>query len=178
MPEMTVRARMSRSEARRLLASVPAICAGRVPDPTGVVRSLHLLLGQVALAHVKKAFVTKAAGGTDEAGDRWEPLGQDTIDGRRVGRGVGVPQILRDTGVLLNSLSPGGPGNLIDAIPGGVSIGTSVPYARYHHEGTKTIPARRLWPEPYRWPDSWWISIADEARDGVARLCARLLGGP
>jgi len=177
MSDMTVHARMSRSEARRLLASVPAICAGRLPDPTGVVRSLYMLIGQVALGHIKKAFVEKSAGGADELGDRWEPLSQNTIDGRRVGRGVGTVQILRDTGVLLNSLSPGGPGNLIDAIPGGVSIGTNVPYAIYQHFGTKTIPARRLWPEPYRWPDAWWSDIADEARDGVARLCSKLLGG-
>ena len=177
MPEITVTARMSRGEARRLLSSVPAIVAGRLPDPTGAVREMQLAVGMAILSNIKRAFVVKAAGGTDEAGDSWLPLSQNTIDGRRVGNGVGIPQILRDTGILLNSLSPGAPGNLLDALPGMVSIGTNVKYAAYQHHGTDTIPARRLWPEPHRWPSAWLEDINETVRDGVAKLIAGLLGG-
>ena len=174
---LEVRARMSRNEARRLIASVPAILSGRVADPTGIVRSLYLLVGQVALSKIKQAFVVKASGGIDDAGDKWEPLSQNTIDGRRVGKGIGFAQILRDTGVLLNSLSPGGPANFLEPIQGGVSIGTNVPYARYHHDGTDTIPRRRLWPEPDAWPAKWWSDISEEVRNGVVRIIRSMIGG-
>lgn len=174
---ITIRTRLKRSEARRLLAAVPALVSGRTPDPTGLVRSLQLLAGQAALALIKDAFVTKSRGGTDGAGDRWEPLKPATVAHRRQGRGAGAPEILRDTGVLLNSLSPGVAGNVLDAKPGEIIVGSNVPYARFHHEGTDTIPARRLWPEPRRWPAPWWRDIAGEVRDGVVRLAVRLLGG-
>lgn len=175
MSTLTAHARLTRSEARRLLASVPALASGRVADPTGLVRPMLEAVGLTVLSLIKQRFVTLSAGGTDENGDRWTPLSQNTIDGRRVGRGEGVAQILRDTGVLMNSLSPGGPGSLIEVLHNGVSVGTNVPYAHYQHFGTKTIPARPLWPE--RIPDSWSDEILDTVRQGVAKLCARLLGG-
>ena len=174
---IVVRTRMKRDEIRRLLASVPAIVAGRAADPAGEAGAIQRVIGLTALSLIKEAFVTKAAGGTDEAGDSWAPLAESTVQGRRKGKGVGNPQILRDTGILLNSLSPGGIGNIIEWRPGVVEIGTNIPYARYHHEGTDKIPARPLWPEPYRWPSEWWNNIAEETREAVARLIARMLGG-
>lgn len=79
-------------------------------------------------------------------------------------------EILRDTGVLLNSLSPGrlvqAGGNVgydiphADQIfmpkPGEVIVGTTVEYSSYHQQGTKRIPARPFLPQPGRVPSIWW----------------------
>lgn len=80
-------------------------------------------------------------------------------------------EILRDTGVLLNSLSPGelapdGIGydppedQIFRAIRGGVIVGTNVPYASVHQRGNakKKIPARPFLPvagAPTVWQSRW-----------------------
>src|SRR5437868_10069394 len=140
-----VRTRLSRAEARRVIAALPAVASGRAPDTTGEARRMQLAIGAVALSLVKQAFVQKSEGRADEAGLRWEPLAPSTVAKRRKGRGQGAPLILRDTGLLFNSLSPG-----ISARPnpGQVIVGTNDPKAAWHHRGTTTIPARPLWPDP------------------------------
>lgn len=83
-------------------------------------------------------------------------------------------QILRDTGVLFNSLSPG----LADAKPkaegsvmrterGAVVFGTNVPYGAHHHYAKNPKRRRPLWPDPQNWPSRWWKSILTEATRGV-----------
>lgn len=86
-------------------------------------------------------------------------------------------EILRDTGVLLNSLSPGqlggdgvnliyqppgGPGGdqqMFSLRPDGIIIGTNVPYAKAHQEGDprRGIPARPFLPRivPTEWTSRW-----------------------
>jgi hypothetical protein len=85
--------------------------------------------------------------------------------------------ILRDTGVLLNSLSPGyfdgeeytkptvegGDQQIFRPIADGIVIGTSVPYAGAHQDG-KGVPKRPFLPE--RVPDSWiqrWANVGIQA---------------
>lgn len=177
----TVYFRGSRPQLRRLLADLPAIAGGRDADPTGAVRGLQLRVGMVALSLIKEAYVTKARGGTDAAGLFWPPLADSTIRRRR--RGGQKSEILRDTGRLLNSLSPGvsGPSGSTDQVfevrPGEVVVGTNVEYAKYHHDGTSRLPQRRLWPEPSSWPRAWWDQLAVAARTGLIRLVALLAGG-
>jgi len=97
-------------------------------------------------------------------------------------------EILRDTGVLFNSLSPGnltrgGGGNLtyakptaeggeeqtFDVKPGEVIVGTTVAYASTHQRGDpdRNIPARPfLPPDGASVPDIWWkrwLAIANKA---------------
>lgn len=64
----------------------------------------------------------------------------------------GGTEILRDTGVLFNSLSPEiegrqtTHGQIFEVRPGRVRLGTNVPYARYHQFGTRRMPRRKfLW---------------------------------
>lgn len=87
-------------------------------------------------------------------------------------------EILRDTGVLLNSLSPGqiggdgasvtysppsGPGGseqIFRSLSSGVIVGTNVPYAATHQNGNakRNIPARPFLPKgdaPQTWRDRW-----------------------
>ncbi len=99
--------------------------------------------------------------------------------------------ILRDTGVLLNSLSPGqlvgdsyskpsGDGGLdqiFDLATNGVVVGTNVLYSATHQYGDakRNIPARPFLPE--RPPEVWrqrWLNAALRALEAGARL---ILGG-
>lgn len=90
-------------------------------------------------------------------------------------------EILRDSGVLLNSLSPGrlsttGPGaaytlpsgqggdqQICEALANGVIVGTNVPYAAVHNYGCKKlgIPKRQFLPDDP--PEIWWQRWLDTA---------------
>ncbi len=75
----------------------------------------------------------------------WKKLAPSTIARRRKGKGSGKPQILQDTGLLRRSI-------WTRATKKRLTIGTSVPYARYHQQrgnwGGRSghIPAR-----PFLW---------------------------
>ena len=98
-------------------------------------------------------------------------------------------EILRDTGLLLSSLTPGAPPAEAESSPprrphqafrlgrGEVVVGTTRPWARTHHEGVPgKIPQRRLWPPVPRWPAAWWADILTQARDGLIQVALYLLG--
>lgn len=100
-------------------------------------------------------------------------------------------EILRDTGILLNSLSPGqitgnggavgytkpaGPGGdeqIFNLFESGVIVGTTVAYAATHQEGCqkRKIPARPFLPKqvPQVWLDRW-VKVANQAVETAARL--------
>lgn len=86
--------------------------------------------------------------------------------------------ILRDTGLLLNSLSPGSTvtEQVFRAGPGEVIVGTNRKGASKHHSGIPgRLPQRRLWPDPSRWPSSWWLDIAEQGRDGLIDVVVYLI---
>ncbi len=200
--------------------------------------------GLVALGRIKWAFVVKARGGTDEAGDSWKPLSPKTIaysKTRQRGRGGRTKaekkrdaypsqalnkkqqarwwevyrrqlavyrgnkghaaavawltlkaegaqtlvdkygyrkvEILRDTGLLLNSLSPGynGPEQIFRTVPGEVIVGTNRKGAADHHNGVPgRLPQRRLWPRVSTWPGSWWRDILAELKAGLLDIVKQL----
>jgi len=87
-------------------------------------------------------------------------------------------EILRDTGLLLNSLSPGITiaEQVFRVLPGEVIVGTSRKGAASHHTGIPgRLPQRRLWPEPSRWPSSWWLDLAEQGRAGLIDIAISLL---
>jgi hypothetical protein len=87
-------------------------------------------------------------------------------------------EILRDTARLLNSLSPGGRDNVLEAGPGRIKVGTRVEYAEAHHRGLGKLPARPLWPDSLAdWPEEWKDRLRGVLRDGVAALVRRALEG-
>lgn len=139
-----------RVELLRLLRSLPALLAGRGSDGGGIARRVLAGLGVDLLTELKLAYIAKSRGGTDEAGITWQPLAESTIRSRRKGGaarggndeyGDGQVEILRDTGRLLNSLSPmveggaAGPDQLFTVGAGRVRVGTTVEYAKYHQDG-------------------------------------------
>lgn len=107
--------------------------------------------GAAAIAAAKAWGVLKAEG----AKTRLEVLG-----GRQV-------EILRDTSRLFRSLSPGvredqapkAEGQVFEAVPGRITVGTSVEYALAHHRGnpSRNLPARPLWPGAL--PDAWAAAV-------------------
>jgi len=92
------------------------------------------LIGQTIYADIKEKFIDEK----DVKGKPFAPLKQSTIKQKQ--RKGKVPyKILRDTGQLLNSLNFTTSGNKI-------SIGYSVPYAKFHQNGTKYMPQRKILP--------------------------------
>lgn len=93
-------------------------------------------------------------------------------------------EILRDTGVLLNSLSPGtlngdqysppagegGKEQIFETPAGQVIVGTNVPYARTHQKGdaSRNIPARPFLPDDsHPVPQIWWDRWARNANKAL-----------
>src|SRR5580692_3562209 len=93
-------------------------------------------------------------------------------------------QILRSSGALLNTLSPGvlpsgaappvPPPEVEDQVfrtrPGEVIVGTNRKWAGTHHRGK-----RRLWAQPDRWPARWWELILAQARLGIIDITLQLV---
>lgn len=220
--------------------------APRVARSGGAIANAMMTrCGMVALSHIRQAFVAKARGGTDEAGESWQPLSPKTIaysKTRQRGRGGRTRaekgrsahpsqalnskqqdrwwdvyrrqlairkgnkghaaaiawivlkaegaqtlvdkyghrkvEILRDTGILLNSLSPGYSGSeqVFRVAPGQVIVGTNRKGAAAHHKGVPgRLPQRKLWPDPSRWPPGWWADILAELKAGVMDIAAQLI---
>lgn len=228
-----------RAAIRQAVSSVPtAVVRGTAQQ----AQSLLVRVGLALLGRIRAAFVVKARGGTDEAGDRWAPLSPKTVAyGRRGGRtraeknrdarpsqalnrkqqerwwdlyrqglamygkdrrhaarrawlilkGEGAQtlfdkyssrpvEILRDTGLLLNSLSPGAGSTeqVFRVGSGSVTVGTNRKGARAHHKGVPgRLPQRRLWPAPRRWPPAWWQDIIEQARDVLVLIVLENLRG-
>jgi hypothetical protein len=244
--------RATRAQVVRILNRLPGLIAGSPGAAGGFVRALQVRIGLAVLQRVKTAFIVKSHGGTDEAGERWEPLEKSTIAyGRSLPRhrpfwqthpshaltpkrrerwwelyrqfkakfggnkslaaatawtvlrteqpgirtimdkwGAKPADILRDTGVLLNSLSPGTtadavpmsppkkPHQVFKCLPGEVILGTNRRGADKHHKGQPPrFPQRRLWPDPGRWPQSWWNDCLGQLRQGILAVVLYLLKG-
>ncbi len=157
-----------------MLGSLPALASRSA--------ALQVRLGLTLLGRIKNAFVVKAKGGTDDAGLRWKPLAPLTL---RLRRGKPPYLILRDTGLLLNSLTPGvitsgasTPPPVYKQVfrlaPGVVTIGTVRPWAWAHHVGLPyrrpPLPQRRLWPEVSHWPSNWWLDLAEQGQQGIVDI--------
>ncbi len=235
----TIHTRATNDALRQLLSKLPA--DARSAD--GILTRVGLAI----LGRIKRAFVTKARGGTDEAGDRWQPLSPKTVAYSRTrqrgkggrtkaekkrpnfpsqalnakqqeqwwqvyrralawrkgdkafaariawsvlkklgaqtllmkygGRNV---EILRDTGLLLNSLSPGSgtPEQVFKVGGGAVTVGTNRKGAAGHHNGIPgRLPQRRLWPSPGKWPKNWWDDLLATVREGILEMATQRIRG-
>ena len=79
--------RGTRAELKAILAQLPAMLAGRVPDKWGVAQGIQLRLGVAALSQIQQAFIVKSRGGVGSDGISWPPLKRSTIAQRPVHAG-------------------------------------------------------------------------------------------
>ena len=92
-------------------------------------------------------------------------------------------EILRDTGVLFNSLAPGQADTLVPVnadqvardLPGLLAVGTRVAHAGFHHHG-KGKRSRRLWPDGDKIPVAWRVKLNRETRRGVLFAVQSIMG--
>lgn len=91
-------------------------------------------------------------------------------------------EVLRDTGILANSLSvgmisgtdyqrpnvDGGEQQVFQLLQNGVIVGTNVKYARAHHEGLNGLPKRPIVPADGQIPQVWLDRILDAAMRALA----------
>jgi hypothetical protein len=260
MGEVVVYVRANRAAVRRAVAAIPTVAL----RGGSVARAMMVRCGMTLLGRIRRAFITKARGGVDEAGDSWKPLKPSTIAySRRHKKKPGNPRvlgpvfsqakrppwvpkktvragyapsyalttkqrdrwwdlyrrglamyrgdkshaasrawyilksegattlieqyggtkvdILRDTGLLLNSLSPGVNSSVqvFRVLPGEVIVGTNRKWAGTHHRGNpkRGLPQRRLWPEVRRWPSVWWIDILEQCKQGLVDITIQLAKG-
>lgn len=194
MKEVVITA--SRSSVQKLLRQLQNLSSGS----SEMGKAILIRMGLAALDKIHHDFADKADGGGGALSQPWKPLAPSTIAKRRAkavkgkrGRrrqeaGDAKIQILRDTGLLFNSLSPGIPGaashhmpsrkarQVFRLNPGSVTIGTNRVGAIYHHEGRfPPLPQRRLWPAPEDWPKNWWSEILQQGREGLLEVAQTIL---
>jgi phage gpG-like protein len=194
---VTIHTVANREDILKALRELPDVATGE----SELAQAMMTRIGLTVLGRIRHAFIVKARGGTDEAGNRWAPLRPYTIAMRGV-RGnsktaraerkrrlqpknfskysARTVEILRDTGALLNSLTPlsASSSQVFDvAHAGSVTIGTNLAYAAAHHEGDprRNLPQRRLWPDPNDWPPTWWQDIHEQATQGIVEIATRLV---
>lgn len=249
-----------REEIERLIRSLPAMLAGKIPDAYGIVRGFKLRVAFSFFSIIRENFIVKSRGGTDEAGIRWRPLserylaytrpmgrnGSGSRQPPRAGRSApggndgfmsaaqlkqwrrwyasalkylalqmplgeakaraaasawakskraGVRtklevfgrrevEILRDRGILFNSLSPGvltvlacdadyappAPEQVVRELGDGLLCGTNVEYAAKHHLGLDNCPPRPFWPTDGNLPETWLAEMTEVGASGLESI--------
>lgn len=82
--------------------------------------------------------------GGDGGKGGWAPLSPRTVR-EKARAGYGAMPILWRRGTLGESLAiKGAEGNVSVVTATGVTLGTDIPYAHYHQEGTRKMPARKI----------------------------------
>lgn len=192
MTTITIRTKKSREEVLAILSRLPKIVKTRTP----ATQRLLVRTGLSTLNVISASFLVKSQGGTDSAGLRWAPLAPTTIAIRAAKKKPrqgpsprhGLYDVLRESGELLVSLQPGAaaasaplvppriPKQVFHVGPGYVKVGTSRKYAKRNHEGKPpTLPRRRLWAEPGRWPSSFWSVVLKQATAGLSGVIVEQL---
>jgi phage gpG-like protein len=101
----------------------------------GKLNDLSVPLREILMSEAKLAQGRILSKGPAPDGVPWLPPSVNT----KYGPGEGL---LFRSGLLFDSLTPEGSGNVLDVTPSAGVLGTLVPYAAFQQEGTLTIPAR------------------------------------
>ncbi len=120
--------------------------------------------------------MSPGAAAAQAASIAWATLKKEGAQTRLSVYGSRQVDILRDTGRLFRSLTPGvedrpsgEPEQVFDVPPGRVIVGTKVPYASRQHKH------RPLWPDQI--PPYWWDAIKASLARGIARVLGQFLAG-
>jgi len=83
MPEtITIRTRKTRGEIRAELRKLPALLSGRMYDARHLASTWRSHFAYHIFDKISRSFFAKSMWGSDEFGDRWEPLKEATIVAR------------------------------------------------------------------------------------------------
>lgn len=69
---------MSQEEVEAMIASVPGMLTGDIPDKYGIAEKVMKRLSAAAFKSLLESFEAKSAGGSDAAGQKWAPLAAST----------------------------------------------------------------------------------------------------
>lgn len=84
MPVITLNTRTTRAALRQAISAIPqGVVAGEALTDRVLTRC-----GAVLLNHIRREYIIKAQGGTDQAGYRWAPLKTSTIAYRKSNRSL------------------------------------------------------------------------------------------
>lgn len=161
---------------------IPQVLAGHYHDPLDLNKLFWGFVGNAVLKLVREAYEVKRHGGRGSDGIQWQPLAEATLAKRR-GQGRFDEEILIETERILASLRPGvaeriagHPDQVFRIVPGGVKVGTAVPYADRHQEGAEYLPARPIVPPDGLLPPAWQAPIEEAMEAGlvavIERICA------
>lgn len=153
----------------------------RVREATKKLRSTYVTSSDPTIRRNQEALLRKAVATAvgyypheirEEEGDKFK----DVLP-------FSLTQILRDVGLLFNSLSAGveehpysGPDSqyqVFKPVPGSIAVGTNLIYAATHQHGdpTRHIPARPFLPEDGKpLPKEWMLDIIDVLIQAVVEL--------
>lgn len=81
-------------------------------------------------------------GSHDPSGVPWPPLKRPRSGKRH--KGKGTPKPLLDRGLLAASMSANGPNHIEEVTDISLEVGSSLEYAGWQNDGTRTIPAREF----------------------------------
>lgn len=142
------RSPLSVAEVRTLVARVPGMLAGSLPDTLGVRPAVRDAVAAVLLPLIREAFDLKSTGAVGPDGVKWpdnRPPKSPTA--------IGI-----DTTRLIESFDPASPDSVVRIEGGTIVIGTAVPWGKWFHDGVpeRNQPARPMWPEelPPAWVDA------------------------
>lgn len=79
MATETIYVRATRQQMRDAIRKLPSVFAGKSPAAQDISYGLALRMGVTVMSFIRTAFITKARGGTDEAGEKWQKLAPSTI---------------------------------------------------------------------------------------------------
>lgn len=125
MPEIVIHTRASRASVIAAVHTIPQEVCGS--SPTAVTTLTNI--GITTLEHIRKAFIVKSRGGTDEAGDRWEPLAPSTIAARRSKNKTKKPK--SKPTVSLKGTAGSAERRIHSVIKGSKGKGSSLPFDKY-----------------------------------------------
>lgn len=179
---MRVTVKISRRQVVQKVHQLVNSLTGRSTDLAEEAKGIQLRIGTVLMSKISQAFEDKARGGRGEDGITWKPLAPATIRRRQKRNRRGQKEntdveILRDTGLLFGSLSPGTftKDTILQAGAGRVIVGTN--QKPWHHRGTRRLPARPYWPPDGKLPADWWADILDALAGDFQAVLARSVTG-
>ena len=166
-----MRWRGTKAELLAALNKLPGVLSNAEPDPYGLSIVFMAEVGAAALRCVYDDFRAKSDGGTGRDGVKWADLAESTLERRRA-KGIVHDAILRETEALRQSLEPGSmaPGQVFRLEQGSVTVGSEIPYADHHQNGTPRMPARPIVPVDGAIPPGWEAELQEGAARGMEKV--------